>query len=198
MPLFSTRTVPTPSRRHADAFLLAQLQDGVRERQALAQNYSHIITSVGALAMVDDVPQALRNAYESLPAGGLFLAAFYGGNTLHELRASLLAAETAITGGAARRVAPMIDAATAASLLQRAGFSLPVTDTEMLTATYTSPQALVADLRAASMTGVLADQRPLPRAVWAVACNHYATHFATHDGRIGATFETIFLSGWKD
>lgn len=177
---------------------MTALQDGLRERQELAQNYSHIITNVNTLAIVDDVPAVLQTVHDSLPANGLFLAAFYGGSTLFELRASLLAAETAVCGGAARRVAPTIDAGTAAQLLQRAGFSLPVVDTETITATYPSVRALVGDLRAAGLSGVLAEQRPLPRAVWDTTEQYYRTHYGADDNtRIVATFEIVFLSGWK-
>jgi NADH dehydrogenase [ubiquinone] 1 alpha subcomplex assembly factor 5 len=198
MPLFSTRQLPPSTRRKADAFLLAALQDGLRERQALAQNYSHIITSVNELALVDDAPAVLHAAHHALPANGLFLAAFYGGGTLFELRASLLAAETAVCGGAARRIAPTIDAGTAAQLLQRTGFDLPVVDTETITATYPSARALVGDLRAAGLNGVLAERRPLSRAVWDTAEQYYRMHNGADDGiRIVATFEIVFLSGWK-
>lgn len=196
--LFSTRLGRPKRPINADAFLHTHMANALHNRTALAQNYSQLVTSVGDLALTDDVPSALKNHYSALQPNGLFMAAFYGGGTLQELRTSLLAAETAVRGGAATRVAPMLAVGTAAELMQRAGFTLPVIDSEVTTVTYASLGALVADLRAADLTGALAQHHFLPRAVWQATSAYYMKYFTDPRGRLCATFETIFLSGWKN
>ena len=67
---------------------------------------------------------------------GLLLAALIGGETLTELRESFSAAELEIEGGVSPRVAPFADVRDMGGLLQRAGFALPVTDSDTLTVRY--------------------------------------------------------------
>jgi hypothetical protein len=111
----------------------------------------------------------------------------------------LLAAEAELSDGAGARVSPFADALDAAQLLQRAGFTLPVADTDRVTVRYAHPLKLIADLRAMGETNVLAEssRRPLGRAVLARACEIYQDRFADPDGRVRATFEIIIMTGWS-
>lgn len=179
------------------AFLLQHLHDQLRERMALIKPGTAITTSVGVLSTANDVPGELARIYRDMKPG-VFMAAFYGGGTLAELRTSLLAAEAAVTGCSALRVAPTIAASSTLQLMQRAGFADPVVDSDVTTMTYATPDDLVADLRAANMTGVLATTHFLPRTVWKEAVTYYQKNFGDTRARCTATFETIFLTGWKN
>ena len=157
-----------------------------------------LIVSGFALHRANDPPGALIQLRRALKPDGLLLACFPGGDTLTELRQSLLAAESQATGGAALRVFPAIDVRSAGQLAQRAGLALPVVDCEPVRVRYASMPSLVRDLRAMGAgSGCLARTGPpIGRALLAAAAARYATDFGDPDGRIGATFECIWLSGW--
>jgi hypothetical protein len=133
-----------------------------------------------------------------LKPDGLFLAALVGGETLHELRFSFAAAESEIEGGISPRVAPFADLRDLGALLQRAGFALPVTDVDRVTVRYDSVFDLMHDLRRMGATNVLLARRraPLRRATLLRMAEIYAQRFSDPDGRVRATFEIVWLSGW--
>lgn len=158
-----------------------------------------LVVSTLSLHLVNDTPGAMIQICRSLKPDGLFLCGFLGGETLNELRASLLAAEAEIYGGVSPRVAPFADIRDAGALLQRAGFALPVTDQDRLTVRYDTMFGLVADLRAMGMANMLIERsrRPVSRRLFLRAAEIYAERFADPDGRIRATFDVIYLSGWR-
>ncbi|MEM0949238.1 MAG: methyltransferase domain-containing protein [Pseudomonadota bacterium] len=151
-----------------------------------------------ALHWADDPVGQLVQARRALRPDGLLLAVLFGGQTLHELRRVMAETETHQRGGLSPRVAPMGEVRDLGALLQRAGFALPVADTRALPVTYPDLRALVSDLRAMGETNALSkrDRHPLTRTDFALAEALYANHFATQDGRIRATFEFVFLTGW--
>ena len=157
-----------------------------------------LAVSLLAFQEVNDLPGMLLQFRRALKPDGLFLAAMAGGDTLRELRESLLVAETELTGGASPRVAPFTDVRDAGTLLQRAGFALPVADVETITVRYPHLFALMADLRAMGATNVLTDRsrKPASRRLFTRAAEIYAERFCDGDGRIRATFSIIWLSGW--
>ena len=158
-----------------------------------------LIVSGFALHRVNDLPGYLTRLRRALKPDGLLIAAFAGGDTLHELRASLLAAESEVRGSAGLRVFPMVDVRAAGQLLQRAGLALPVADADKLTVRYDNVFALIRDLRAMGATAsalLRPGQPPLTRTIIARAAQIYAERFADADGRIRATFEIIWISGW--
>ncbi|MEO1067066.1 MAG: SAM-dependent methyltransferase, partial [Pseudomonadota bacterium] len=134
----------------------------------------------------------------ALKPDGLFLGFTLGGSTLMELRQAFLKAEADVTGSASARVLPFMDVRDAGALLQRAGFALPVADTDILTARYDTVFDLVRDLRAMGATNVLTGRlrRPLRRAVLDRVVEIYSDAFSDPDGRLRASFEIISLSGW--
>lgn len=145
----------------------------------------------------DPVGQLIQ-AKRALKPDGLFLAVFFGGRTLHELRASLGQAEVEISGGLSRRIAPMVEIRDAGALLQRAGFALPVADSLSLPVMYESPGQLMHDLRAMGENNAL-EGRPnhfSSQALFSRASEIYAGSFGQDGGRIPATFELLFLTGW--
>jgi hypothetical protein len=84
------------------------------------------------------------------------------------------------------------------ALLQRAGFALPVADSETLTVTYPSPRALMQELRAMGGGNVLQARRkaPLARGTLVRAEAIYRMRHSAPDGKVRATFEIVYLSGW--
>ncbi|MCX5514485.1 SAM-dependent methyltransferase [Kaistia algarum] len=168
------------------------------ERLALEPGSIDLAVSVLALQWVNDLPGVMAQIRRALRPDGLFLGVLVGGEALKELRDVLTAAESEIRGGAAPRIAPFADLRDMGSLLQRAGFALPVTDTDRVVVRYDTMFALVRDLRAMGATSVLVDRdpRPLTRDIAARAAILYAERHADPDGRIRATFDLISLSGW--
>jgi SAM-dependent methyltransferase len=150
------------------------------------------------LHLTNDTPGVFIQIARALKPDGLFLAAIPGSGTLQELRDVLLAAEIEIAGGASPRVIPFPDVRDVGGLLQRAGFALPVIDTESYTVRYSSLFPLMKDLRAMGMANPLADRsrKPLTRAFFLRAAEIYAERYSDADGRIRATFSVIYASGW--
>jgi len=178
-------------------------RDGARvvldeERLPFAEGRLDLVVSTLGLHWTNDVVGALIQVRRALKPDGLFIGAFLGGATLTELRQSLVAAESEILGGAGSRVSPFADTQDAASLLQRAGFALPVADLDRVTVTYEHPLKLLADLRQMGETNVLADRHPrgLTRTLLARMAEIYAERFSNPDGRVRATFEILTLTGW--
>jgi SAM-dependent methyltransferase len=157
-----------------------------------------LVVSGLALQWVNDLPGTLVQIRRALKPNGLFLAALAGGDTLTELRTAFAEAEAEIEDGISPRVAPFADLRDLGGLLQRAGFALPVTDVDRLTVRYADPLALMHDLRRMGATNALAQRRrrPLRRATLARMLEIYGDRFADPDGRIRATFEIVWLSGW--
>jgi SAM-dependent methyltransferase len=151
-----------------------------------------------SLQFVNDLPGALLQIRRALRPDGLMLAALLGGSTLAELRTAFLVAEEEMEGGASPRVAPFADVRDLGGLLQRAGFALPVADSDTLTVTYPEPLDLMRELRAMGASNPLAERsrRPLRRATLARAIEVYAERFALPNGRIPATFEIVTLTAW--
>jgi SAM-dependent methyltransferase len=151
-----------------------------------------------ALHWSNDPIGQLIQCRRALRPDGLFLGVSFGGRTLHELRACLAQAESEVTGGLSPRVAPMAELRDMGALLQRAGFALPVADAQTLTVEYADAWSLMRDLRAMGENNALHARlrRPTARSVLERAAQLYRASFATPKGRITATFELIFLTGW--
>ncbi len=156
--------------------------------------------AVSALAFqfVNDLPGVLAQIRRALKPDGLLLAAMIGGDTLTELRQSFASAEAECEGGVSPRVAPFADLRDIGALLQRAGFALPVTDVDRIVVRYDNALALMADLRRMGATNILVERRRTPtrRATLLRMAQIYSERFADPDGRIRATFDVIWLSGW--
>ena len=157
-----------------------------------------LIVSGLSLQHVNDLPGALTQIRRALRPDGLFMACIVGGQSLTELRAALAAAEEEILEGVSPRVAPFVDLRDLGGLLQRAGFALPVTDVDTVTVRYDHLFALAHDLRAMGATNALTlrDPRGLSRTVLLRAAEIYAERFSDADGRVRATFDLVWMSGW--
>ncbi|MGR6468296.1 methyltransferase domain-containing protein [Rhizobium sp. PAMB 3182] len=158
----------------------------------------NLIVSPLSLHVTNDTPGVFIQIRRALKPDGLFLAAVPGSGTLQELREAFLAAESEKTGGASPRVIPFADVRDLGALLQRAGFALPVADTENYTVRYDTMFGLMRDLRAMGMTNPLVgrSRKPLRRETLVRAAEIYAERFSDPDGRIRATFSIVYLAGW--
>jgi len=168
------------------------------ERLGLADGRFDLAVSLLALQTVNDLPGALIQMRRALAPDGLLVVALLGGDTLNELRQSLTLAESEVLGGASPRVAPFVELRALGGLAQRAGLALPVVDLDRVPVRYGDVLALMRDLRAFGGANALADRsrRPLRREVLARAASAYAEAFADPDGRLRATFDIVWLSGW--
>ena len=157
-----------------------------------------LVVSALALQFVNDLPGTLIQIRRVLKPDGLLLAALVGGESLSEMREAIAAAEIEIEGGVSPRVAPFADVRDLGALLQRAGFALPVVDSERLVVRYDSIFALIRDLRHMGATNILNERRrkPLNRATVQRMAEFYHERFADEDGRLRASFEIVWLSGW--
>ena len=187
----------------ADAGAARVATPGVRaiiDEEALpfAPESLDLFVSTLSLHWTNDLVGALVQIRRALRPDGLFIGSLFGGATLTELRQALMIAEDEVQGGAAPRVSPFADGFDGGALLQRAGFTLPVSDVDRITVRYDNPLKLMADLRAMGETNALAGRpkRPLTRTVLARTLEVYAQRFGLPDGRIPATFEIITLTGW--
>lgn len=164
-----------------------------------AENSLDAIFSVGALQWINDLPGLLAQASRALKPDGLFLAIVPGVSTLTELRQSFAHAESLILGGLRPRVSPFLDIRDAGGLLQRAGFALPVVDSEMLTVSYEHLFALAKELRGMGETSAMLGRERtfLRRDILAETAARYAAQHSDSEGRISASFELLTLTAWK-
>jgi NADH dehydrogenase [ubiquinone] 1 alpha subcomplex assembly factor 5 len=172
----------------------------VADEEALpfAPGSFELVLSAMDLHWVNDLPGTLIQIARILKPDGLFLAAMLGGGTLWQLRQALAAAESEVEGGLSPRVSPFADLRDAAGLLQRAGFALPVADSETIEVEYQSPLALMRDLGAMGESNLVAERRRgfSRRATLLRAAEIYGERFALPSGRVAASFEVLFLHGW--
>lgn len=158
-----------------------------------------LVVSALSLQWVNDLPGVLVQIRRTLKPDGLLLAALIGGESLNELRASFAAAEAELTGGASPRVSPFVEVRSLGSLLQRAGYALPVIDSDRHIVRYADPFKLFRDLRRMGATNALTERsrKPLSRKILARAAEIYAERFSDPDGRLRATFDVLWISGWS-
>jgi len=156
------------------------------------------IFSILDLQTANDVPGHMVQMRRALRPDGLFLACLFAGDSLTELRQSWLAAEVLATGGVSPRVAPMIGMQELGALLQRAGFALPVADLDRTIVRYADAVTLIHEIRALGYSNPLAgrSRKPVTRGLLAAAVNAYHANFTDADGRIRATLDVAWLTGW--
>ena len=160
-----------------------------------------LVASVLSLHWVNDLPGLLNQVRTVLKPDGLFLACLFGGGTLNELRTSLIEAESELTGGISPRLSPLPTLQDMAGLLQRARFALPVADIERVTVRYQHPMKLLQDLKGMGEQAAFEPRdgqvrRPLSRRILARMSEIYSDRFSDSDGRVCASFDVIWLSGW--
>ena len=179
---------------------LARVDLPDRETEPLQLQTESLDLAVSALAFqfVNDLPGVLAQIRRALKPDGLLLAAMLGGDTLTELRQCFAEAEAELEDGVSPRVIPFADLRDVGALLQRAGFALPVADVDRVVVRYANAFALMQDLRRMGAGNVLIERRRTPtrRTTLLRMAEIYSERFADPDGRIRATFDVIWLSGW--
>jgi len=155
-----------------------------------------VVISQNALHLANDPVAALKELRGTLRPDGLFLGAAAARGTLVELADSLMAADVALSGGAAMRVAPFADVRTWGDALSRAGFALPVADELRVVVRYPTLAALFGDLAGMGARGILAKRTPAPKRLFREAEAIYRERFADPDGKLRASFVFACLSGW--
>lgn len=171
---------------------------GDEEALPFAPESLDLVLSALSLHWVNDLPGSLLQVRKALKPDGLFMGALFGGSTLHELRDVMMQAETEVCGGVSPRIAPFADVKDMGHLMQRAGFALPVTDADVVTVRYDTAFHLFKDLKAMGETSILNDRRRTPTtfALLRRAAEIYQDRFADENGRLPATFEIIYMTGW--
>lgn len=172
--------------------------EGALDALPFADASLDLVVSGLALHLVDDLPGTLVQIRRALKPDGLLLAALLGGRTLWELREAWLGAEAEMLGGASPRVAPFAEVRDLGGLLQRAGFALPVADSDTVTVTYETPLALMRDVKAMGASNMLAARSrvPVTRGLLFRAAEIYAERFGLDNGRVPATFEILTITAW--
>lgn len=167
---------------------------GDEDRLPFADGAFDLVVSVGVLDTVNDLPGALLLIRRALRPDGLFLGAFAGAGSLPRLKRAMLAADS-VGGGASARVHPQIDLRAAGDLLTRAGFALPVVDSQPVDVRFRTLMDLVRDLRAMGSTNLLVarSKRPLGRLGLAAAI----ADFDSDEGKTTERFEILHLLGWS-
>jgi SAM-dependent methyltransferase len=172
----------------------------VCDEDALPIKAASLSLAVSGLALhrVNDLPGALIQIRRALRPDGLFMAALLGAGALIELRQALLAAEAEAESGASPRISPFGDVREYGALLQRAGFALPVTDSETLMLRYANPRKVMRAVRALGGGNVLLarSRKPLARHTLERAEQLYRERYGMPDGSVKASFEIVYLSGW--
>ncbi|WP_420559798.1 methyltransferase domain-containing protein [Tepidicaulis sp.] len=168
------------------------------EALPFAEESADLVTSLLSLHLVNDLPGTLIQIRRILKPDGLFIGALFGGETLSELREAMSLAEIECEGGLSPRIAPFTEIRDLGGLMQRAGFALPVTDADKLTVRYATPMHLLNELRGMGETNMLSERRktPLRRATLMRMMEIYQEKFSDPDGRIRATFEIHYVTGW--
>ncbi len=192
--IFTCDLTNKPFTRNAPTYVQAS-----DEFLPFAPNSMDLILSNLNLHSVNDLPGALLQIKNCLKPDGLFLASIMGGETLHELRTVLTNIELELTGGISPRVFPFADKKQMGDLLQRAGFALPVVDSEIITVTYDNIFKLLNDLRGMGENNAIIQRNktPLSKKFFLRVAQEYHDKYAESDGRIVASFEVIFLLGWS-
>jgi SAM-dependent methyltransferase len=185
-------------RARAPSVVHVGLSEAGEETLPFAPETLDLVVSALAFQFVNDLPGVLAQIRRALKPDGLLLAAMIGGDSLTELRQSFAAAEAECEGGVSPHVVPFADLRDIGGLVQRAGLALPVTDVDRLTVRYDNAFALMQDLRRMGASNVLLERRRVPsrRTTLLRMAEIYAERFADADGRIRATFDLVWLSGW--
>lgn len=195
---FTTPAIVTPFPAYWGDLLPGTRVIGDTEVLDLAPAAHDLVIHAMGLHWSNDPVGQIVQCRRALRPDGLFLGVCFGGATLTELRDALAEAESETSGGLSPRVAPMAEIRDIGSLLQRAGLALPVADRLAKTVTYPDAFALMRDLRVMGEANALADRhkRPAKRALFTRMADRYSARFGTDDGRVRATFELAFMTGW--
>uniref|UniRef100_A0A2N9J3F3 Methyltransferase type 11 domain-containing protein n=1 Tax=Fagus sylvatica TaxID=28930 RepID=A0A2N9J3F3_FAGSY len=158
-----------------------------------------LVISCLGLHWTNDLPGAMIQCRLALKPDGLFLGAILGGETLKELRIACTVAQMEREGGISPRISPLAQVRDAGNLLTRAGFALPGVDVDEYVVKYQSALELIEHLRSMGETNALLQRNNMLNRETALATAAiYDSMFAAEDGTIPATFQVIFMTGWRE
>jgi malonyl-CoA O-methyltransferase len=157
----------------------------------LATRTCSLVWSNMALHWAGDPQRAIEEFHRVLEVEGLLMFSTLGPDTLKELRGVFSPA------GGAPHVHGFIDMHDLGDMLVAAGFAAPVMDTETITLTYLSVDAMMADLRGTGQTCALSGRARglLGKGRW--AGTRQALEGCFRDGRLAATIEVVYGHAWK-
>ncbi|KAF9576346.1 hypothetical protein EC968_009320 [Mortierella alpina] len=168
------------------------------ENLPFPENSLECVVSSLSMHWINDLPGAMIQIQRSLKPDGVFIAGLFGGDTLFELRTSLQLAELDREGGISPRISPMADSRDLGSLLSRAGFTLTTVDVDEVTVNYPSALELMEDLRAMGESNAVINRRGfLSRDTMMAAAAIYKEMYGNPDGTVPATFQILYMIGWK-
>lgn len=143
------------------------------------------------LQWVNDLPRAFAEFRRVLKVGGLLTFTTFGPDTLKELARAFARVD------GHTHVGRFVDMHDLGDMLVQSGFADPVMDMELITVTYPSPAALLAELKSIGATN---QTRGRPRGLTGRgrrAALEAALLTLARDGRIPATFEVVYGHAWK-
>ena len=164
----------------------------------LRKNSLNLIVSNLNLHTVNDLPGVLLQINNALEPDGLFIGSIFGGLTLFELRKTFHEADVLTSGEPFPRVLPFLDIKDAGNLLQRAGFSLIVADVDKIEVQFSSLKKLFYDLRYMGEANSMTKRKKnfSTKSFFKRTNQLYKEYFTNKNGKLTATFEVIYFSGW--
>lgn len=172
---------------------------GDEEFLPVGESSQDLIISCLGLHWTNDLPGAMIQCRLALKPDGLFLAAILGGETLKELRIACTVAQMEREGGISPRLSPLAQVRDAGNLLTRAGFTLPGVDVDEYTVKYENALQLIEHLRSMGETNALVQRNNLLKRETALATAAvYQSMFGAEDGTVPATFQVIYMTGWRE
>ncbi|KAH6779585.1 S-adenosyl-L-methionine-dependent methyltransferases superfamily protein [Perilla frutescens var. hirtella] len=184
----------SPNKNVETSFIVAD-----EEFLPVKESSLDLVISCLGLHWTNDLPGAMIQSKLALKPDGLFLAAILGGETLRELRIACTVAQMEREGGISPRLSPLAQVRDAGNLLTRAGFTLPGVDVDEYTVRYNSALELIEHLRTMGETNALLQRSKILKRDTALATAAiYESMFGAEDGTIPATFQVIFMTGWRE
>ncbi|KAM9313908.1 arginine-hydroxylase NDUFAF5, mitochondrial isoform 2-T2 [Pholidichthys leucotaenia] len=121
-----------------------------------------------------------------------------GGETLYELRCSLQLAETEREGGFSPHVSPFTTITDLGNLLGQAGFTMLTVDTDEIQVNYPGIMEVMTDLQGMGESNCSWNRKSLlHRDTVLAAAAVYREMYGNDDGSIPATFDILYVIGWK-
>ncbi|MBH88180.1 MAG: hypothetical protein CMJ12_03370 [Pelagibacterales bacterium] len=165
----------------------------------LKNNSLDLVYSILGLNTVNDIPGTFKQIFNTLKSNGLFIAAFWGEGTLSPLAESLAYADEKILGGLYQRIFPFCDIKTLGSLLQRAGFAMPMADQEKIVKGYTNISNLFTDIRSFNENNNLNGRSRAftPKSIFKEAEIYLKENYSNNKEFL-IPYNVIFVTGWKN
>ena len=158
-----------------------------------------VVLSLLTMQWVNDISKTLQEIKRVLRPNSLFIGAMLGGVTLRELRKSLMQAELNLIGESSSRVIPFVDSYDMSQLMLRAGFDVPVVDSEIITVEYPNVNKLIDDIKGMGATNISNGRvkKLSPKNLFAETDKIYKKNYADDKGFIPASFDIVYFTGWS-